>query len=292
MQASAHSEDRRPSVAVSSLNGCAEAKSSEVLGAFVGGVAAVALHLQGPDVRGPRNCGNEDVPLRAFDVHLHVIGRSRLGEQVVQEQRVDFAAIEGDSEARFVPSLTLDADHQTLRPDGRADHLTAVGPGLSVPTSESCVRRVEFDTDDVRGREGVRQVGHRQADVRAEIPDQARLDRSGQMGSVVEDVEERCGVRGSAPKRDGLTAQRLDADDLLAGDRGEQACEARQIREAAELWQGLRLSRKIAEGHAASLDDAPRRVYETRRATVERCYSLERAAPKVVAELSAAGRRR
>jgi hypothetical protein len=107
-----------------------------------------------------------------------------------------------------VPALAV------LGPDGRLDQLGAVVPRLEVAPRERDVVGGQLDPDDARLRPAQRHVGHRQPDVRAQVPDEvhpaALHARGGQVVAVHEDVPDRVDVGGALAHIHRAPAQAAD----------------------------------------------------------------------------------
>jgi hypothetical protein len=124
-----------------------------------------------------------------------------------------------------------------VRPDGARQQLAAVRPRRDVGPCERRVLRIHLDAEDPRAGVAHGEVGDRQADVRAEVPDQAIGGPRG-LGRTVIAAEERLPddlrVARAGTQDDGPAAERAQPHAL------RRALERRRIvvEQAQEHPQG------------------------------------------------------
>ncbi len=208
----------------------AEPQSAEVRDALVDAVGLVHLDLDRADVAGPVGLLAQDALLGPLDVHLHVVDDRRAGEarqQRVEAERRDGVLAAGrrrvlvDVEGELVAAAARVADLAVVDPDGGVDELGARRPRRDVGAAQLGVLAVELDADHARQRADRREVGHRAADVGAEVPDRAdarRVDlRRRQVVGWQEGVGQRPHVSGAGADPEALAAERTQPQlDLLA----------------------------------------------------------------------------
>src|SRR5438067_6245401 len=87
-------------------------------------------------IRGPVRLGSENVALRSLDVHLHVVGRPKLGDETAHAHAAHSRALLGNARSVLPSRIVLEVHGAIRNPGCRLNQTNPIGPWCNVAGAE------------------------------------------------------------------------------------------------------------------------------------------------------------